>query len=170
MLQMALRDWIWFWKGYVRFSEERGSQRHIQLEIFNLTAENFKYKSHSSGSLAPPVFTIATAYSLKNWLLLPLPDNLYRCLCKLRRRAVSNCLAPNQINQIYIFFVPNVFISWAIQINLFSGGFIHLHHQLRTASASCYNTVFLPITWNNQQTLAEDKCVRIVVFQSCWAM
>lgn len=102
MLQMALRDWIWFEKDMYAFWGE-SSQRYIQLEIFNLTAENFKYKSHSSGSLTPPVYTIATAYSLKNWLLLPSPDNLYRCLCKLRRRAVLNCLALNQINQIYFF-------------------------------------------------------------------
>lgn len=59
----------------------KGSQWYIQLEIFNLTAENFKYKSHSSGSLTLPVFTIVTAYSLKTDYFLQL-DNLYKCLSK----------------------------------------------------------------------------------------
>lgn len=27
----------------------------------------------------------------------------------------------------------------------FAGGFIHLHHQLRSVSTSCYNTVFCPL-------------------------
>lgn len=37
----------------------KGSQRYIQLEMFNLTAENFEYKSHSSGSFTH----FATAYT-----------------------------------------------------------------------------------------------------------
>lgn len=59
MLQMALRDWIWFEKDMYA-SEERFPVIY-PTGNFNLTAENFEYKSHSSGSFTLPVFTIAKA-------------------------------------------------------------------------------------------------------------
>lgn len=80
MQQMAPRDWICFEKNMFA-SEARFPMIYIQLKIFNLTAENFKKRNllfrftHTGTGI-----TIATAYSLNNWLFIII-QTTYSSVC-----------------------------------------------------------------------------------------